>query len=637
MSVPQPCPDHVGKDIELFCADHNSLCCVMCVATEHRRCEKIASIEKLAKQLEEGVVTQELVDKLNSYLEHLRIMKRDRETNIEALTSKKNEILEKITGYKESVNILLEKLENSLKQEFERNHALQANSLTSHVEWCDAMANAVENAKTVLQMTANHCSNAQVFVTVQQCIERSIKYEDDLAKEQNEKFELIDYSFEIDSSFEAFLHSLVGVESFGIVHTHRRRAFVPSSPGLKLLRDRVAAKETEINCKTPSDTRNCCLSAVVFLSDTRLLIADQNNQKIKIFRMNGSLIYEQHFTTWPRDIAEIGDNRVAVTLPKERKIEVFYLGDQIKNLETIRLTEECWGITFNSGDLIVGCIGQDKGNLKILKEDGAEIDTIEDDVHGRRLFIKTNYVTSNVHGNAIYVTDRTKDTLVALSLKKASKKQYITPEDQGPRRGPQKKFRQRSSTVLSLGAERPATNDNARQDISKTLPLFANGRTQSSTTFRETASSPIDLNVRDAAFDERTEKKSSSNDDHASLKTEYLDVITRASPIERTDSMSTISDNEQEDKVDYDVLYSYSNDILKSAGGVAVDHQGNIYVCGYRSSNLHQISPGGTLVKILLENLSQPLAVTVEPFGERLAVTETTSSRQNFVQIYQLV
>ena len=648
LSVPQPCPDHVGKDIELFCADHNTLCCVMCVATEHRRCDKVASIDKLAKQLEEGAVTEELVDKLNSYLDHLKTMKTDREINREKLTSKRNEIMEQIANYKENVNILLEKLESTLNQQFDHVHLKETDRLNTEIDWCNAMQNAVENAKTVLLVTNRHCSNAQVFITVQQCIERSIRYEDEIAKEQSQKFELLDYSFEIDSAFEAFLQSLISVESFGNVHTHRRRAFIPSAPGLKMLRDRKAEPEIEFDAKTPSDTRNCCLSSVLFLSDKRILLADQNNQKIKLFEDNGSLIYEQAFTTWPRDFTELGNNKVAVTLPKERKIEIFYLGDKLKNLETIRMMDECWGITYSNNALIVGCIGPDKGNIKLLTLDGVEIDTIEDDPSGRRLFIKTNYVTTNVNGKEVYITDRTKDTVVAIALKRNLNKPQIS-EDQGPKRLLPVKPRHRSSTVLGHGRDQSnglPSERRARSEMAKTLPPDFSKMRDSK--HRESGNSPNTL--LDNAFDEKLEESYDARSkgtpqrdlkdmSGGSLKTEDLEAVaTRQSPIEREDTRSTISHvNEQDEKIDYDVLYSYSNDILKSAGGVAVDHQGNIYVTGYRSSNVHQISPAGALIKILLQNLSQPLAICSEPFGDRIAVTETTSTKQNLVQVYRLV
>ena len=657
LSVPQPCPDHVGKDIELFCADHNTLCCVMCVATEHRRCEKVASIDKLSKQMEEGAVNEELVDKLDSYLEHLKELCKNREGNVLALTNKKNEVLEQINAYKENVTILLEKLEATITGEFTTLNAKETDKLKAEVEWCEAVQSAVDNAKSVLQMTNKHCSNAQVFITIQQVIERSIKYEDQLAKEQNERFEQVDYSFEIDPAFESFLQSLVAVESFGKINIHRRRASVPLSPGLKMLIDRNAEKVVDFDAKTQTDTRNCCLSSALFLSDRRILLADQNNQKIKLFQADGKFIYEQAFSTWPRDFTEIGNNRIAVTLPKERKIEIFYLGKKLKNLETIRLLDECWGITYQKGLLIVGCIRQEKGCLKVLTLDGTEVDSIEEDPEGKRLFIKTNYVTTSPSGKEIYITDRTKDTMIALAIRSTPTRQLT--DDQGPKRVVLYKPKQRSSTALGVGAGADAGNitdrRGARSEIPQPQQAFTEGG-KSTFDLRELrrelgekAGTPTLINL--GPFDEKLEdsyesqlgsssqkdNKSFSADELRSVKTEDLDDIPLKPLYEREQSSSTSGDADTQEKAEYDVLFSYSNDILKSAGGVATDHEGNIYIAGYRSANVHQLSPGGSLIKILLHNLCQPLAIALEPYGEQLIVTETSTNRQNFVQIYKLV
>ena len=622
LSVPQPCPDHTGKDIELFCADHNTLCCVMCVATDHRRCDKVSSIDILAKEIEEGAVTEELVDKLQSYIDHLKAMAKNREANMETLKNKKNEILEQITNFKENVNILLEKLESTITEDFTALHARETDRLKTELEWCDGVEAAVDNAKIVLQMTNKHCSNAQVFVTVQQVIERTIRYEEQLAIEQNERFEQVDYSFEIDPLFESFLQSLISVESVGKVHVHRRQAFVASPPGVAFLRDRTARKHTEFDAKTSTDTRNCCLSSALFLSDKRILLADQNNQKIKLFKDNGDLVYEQAFTTWPRDITELGNNKVAVSLPKERKIEVFYLGDKLKNLETIRMVDECWGITYTNNHLIVAGINSNKGSLKFLTTDGVEVECIEDDVDGKRLFIKTNYVTANNSGREIYVTDRTKDTVVVLAQKR-SRNKLVPGEDQAPKKIIPRRPRLRSSTVLSN-----------RRDQNDKKGYKARDRSGSPEELKKDRK--LDDSLDSSLSAPYKDLKSMTLEEIVSLKTEDMDAMRNS--FDREDSISIISEegDTERESTEYEILYSYSNEVLKSAGGVAVDHQGNIYVTGYRSANVHQISPGGSLIKILLQHLCQPLAIAVEPFGEKLLVTETSSSRQNLVQLYQL-
>ncbi|KAL3880496.1 hypothetical protein ACJMK2_032730 [Sinanodonta woodiana] len=636
LSVPQPCPDHIGKDIELFCGDHNQLCCVMCVATEHRRCERVASIEKLAKEIEEKLINDELIKKLDIYNNHLEAVKRNREANIELLKNQKTEILENFTNYKDNINILLDKLETTITDEFTALHVKEHGKLKDDIDTCNNLQNAIENTKNVLKITNRHCSNAQLFITVQQVINKAETYEKTLMKAQDDLFEQVEYSFEIDSSFEALLQALVVADSMGKVHSHHRRPSIPSSPGSKPLCERKAEKFFEFNAKTPSDTRNCCLSAAAFLADKRILVTDQNNQKIKLFTNNGNLICEHSFTTWPRDFAEIGENRIAVTLPKERKIEIFYAGKKLKRHDTFKMPEECWGIAYAKNKIIVSCIRPDRGCLKFLNIAGRTLDVAEEDSYGNRLFAKTNYVVTDTSGEVIYVTDRSKDVLMALVAKRGPKQ----TEDQTPGMKP----RQRSSTALGGGigdANRSYAGPQNKNDYG--------GREKRPVS--ESAITDLKLNEFARPGQRKSEpgkmlKESDSQDSlrltpikenrnasmTESIKTEDIDALKTSFDME----MDSVNSEEMEG-TDFEVQFTYSAESLRSAGALAVDHEGNIYITGYRSANVHQLQKDGSLNKVLVEYLTQPLAIGFEMYGDRFLLTETASSRQNFVQMYRMV
>ncbi|CAC5419732.1 TRIM71 [Mytilus coruscus] len=42
------CTEHKSKELELFCIDHETPCCSMCVSIFHRKCEKVMAIEDAA-------------------------------------------------------------------------------------------------------------------------------------------------------------------------------------------------------------------------------------------------------------------------------------------------------------------------------------------------------------------------------------------------------------------------------------------------------------------------------------------------------------------------------------------------------------------------------------------------------------
>lgn len=75
------------------------------------------------------------------------------------------------------------------------------------------------------------------------------------------------------------------------------------------------------------------------------------------------------------------------------------------------------------------------------------------------------------------------------------------------------------------------------------------------------------------------------------------------------------------------VLFRYSNDYLSGPSGVATDSQGNIYVCGKESQNIHQITKNGELIRIIAtaENVGTPRAISMHPEGDSLLITDVSN------------
>jgi sugar lactone lactonase YvrE len=65
---------------------------------------------------------------------------------------------------------------------------------------------------------------------------------------------------------------------------------------------------------------------------------------------------------------------------------------------------------------------------------------------------------------------------------------------------------------------------------------------------------------------------------------------------------------------------------------MALDCQGNIYVCSHDSGQVLQISPDGTLIKSILVPIS-PQDVAIEPMGNKMVVV----GLGEVVHVYNLV
>lgn len=50
LEMDERCPLHSDKVLEVFCFDHRKLCCSICFATDHRKCDIVTSFDEIANE-----------------------------------------------------------------------------------------------------------------------------------------------------------------------------------------------------------------------------------------------------------------------------------------------------------------------------------------------------------------------------------------------------------------------------------------------------------------------------------------------------------------------------------------------------------------------------------------------------------
>ncbi|XP_021345626.1 uncharacterized protein LOC110445377 [Mizuhopecten yessoensis] len=78
--------------------------------------------------------------------------------------------------------------------------------------------------------------------------------------------------------------------------------------------------------------------------------------------------------------------------------------------------------------------------------------------------------------------------------------------------------------------------------------------------------------------------------------------------------------------------------VVKGTTGIDVDRQGNLYVCGYSSNNVLQMSGDGRNIRELLtssDGIEHPRAISV--WEDRMVITNESEDQINFVHLFQLV
>jgi DNA-binding beta-propeller fold protein YncE len=125
----------------------------------------------------------------------------------------------------------------------------------------------------------------------------------------------------------------------------------------------------DIKIKTLSDVNKCSIAGCSFIPPDKVLLADQNNNKLKLFDINNDrLIKERQEPGGPRGVGLMSQDEVAVAMRKMNAVQIFKTYDDLSLVRTVQLDRQCYNVTYNQGKLYVGC--WDPGSVLVLDLNG---------------------------------------------------------------------------------------------------------------------------------------------------------------------------------------------------------------------------------------------------------------------------
>ncbi|XP_063441933.1 tripartite motif-containing protein 59-like [Mytilus trossulus] len=188
------CSKHKGEELKLFCADHQTPCCSMCVSFNHRRCENVLSIEDAAKEYSTSDEVKDLRTQLSQVDDAVKAIIKDRVSakgNIEKEYEQKKkdlqiifcDLIAKINDIKVRREAELLKIHNEAKETIDASITIFQNKQTN-----------IENEKQILDAAVNMASNVQVMIEVEK-LKKHIEKHKQLI--QTKAKEHLDYEFSL--------------------------------------------------------------------------------------------------------------------------------------------------------------------------------------------------------------------------------------------------------------------------------------------------------------------------------------------------------------------------------------------------------------------------------------------------------
>jgi DNA-binding beta-propeller fold protein YncE len=146
-----------------------------------------------------------------------------------------------------------------------------------------------------------------------------------------------------------------------------------------------------------------------------LLHIFQTHRKLKLFNKEYKWLGEKVLSAKPYDVLVIDGNEVAVSLPSDKKIQIYQVRENdCLCISTIQTGAKCWGIGFANKKFAVCCYSQPPC-IKMMSQDGRELKVICKDPAGHDLLSFPDYIAMDKSGKNLYVTDKYRRSVIAIT------------------------------------------------------------------------------------------------------------------------------------------------------------------------------------------------------------------------------
>jgi len=194
-------------------------------------------------------------------------------------------------------------------------------------------------------------------------------------------------------------------------------------------------RKSDISVESPTDKYNCYITDMAVLPGDQLLVADRDNQSMKLADpASGQLLDQLQLPGEPHGLCLLPGDRAAVTIPTKSIIQTISVtNNKLVMQNVINIKEKCCGIDSIKDLFVIGF--DDPAKVALVDSQGKIYKSISKDSRGKALFKYPDYicVTTESTRKVIYVSDRGTKTITRLSEELQVLQSFTDPELQGPR------------------------------------------------------------------------------------------------------------------------------------------------------------------------------------------------------------
>ena len=205
-NVEEPCSEHKGKYYEVYCLDHSQMCCVLCLAINHRECRNIKTIDEVVDQFttckQEVDIIKDLTF-LSSELDKFILKKTEQ---IDRICNENERLVLNSERHIDLAISKLQKMKLKLKDDISNTCQMEIKPIEIQKEACVGFHENILQSIRFLTTITEHGNSKQIFLTLQK-IKDNLYIQRDQINKRLSDVDSAFYEVTIDPSIMAFIRN----------------------------------------------------------------------------------------------------------------------------------------------------------------------------------------------------------------------------------------------------------------------------------------------------------------------------------------------------------------------------------------------------------------------------------------------
>ncbi|CAG2206646.1 unnamed protein product [Mytilus edulis] len=360
-SINQYCSEH-DKKYQLYCSQHEQLCCPLCITTNHKKCDlkcDLLAIDEVVKTARNSALFEIMEQNLKEMKNNIDRIVEDRRQNLEIIKQQRQGFQKDIKEMRAKINIHLDKLEQEIQQDLQAAEQKVMSQINRFVQKVSDHEKTIDELQNNIAPTKRFATDLQTFFggkIFEAKIQEEEKFMTSLIEDSG--LQQIHLQYKLDNK----MSDILSMTKIGEISVTTK----PSTISMTTDREKQAQKRIPTISKTINDINLTLLkqfeiskgengigiTGCTIMPSGKIIFVDQSNDRLVIHNDNGIFFCAIPVSHRPLDVTCIDENTVAVTHNAEPYyIEIINIVNR-KTVRQIKTSNQCYGITNEKGRLL---------------------------------------------------------------------------------------------------------------------------------------------------------------------------------------------------------------------------------------------------------------------------------------------